>query len=212
MQSTLSRPVVRPVINKPCVRRTISPLHAIKLYSHPRSRGRLVEWYIKELDVDAEIVNLDMAAKEHKDAKYLALNPFGKVPAMEDGDLKLAESGAILLYLAEKYGGLTTPEQRARANQWILFANSTLTQAIFIEAMRDKQFAPIFETLDKILGQHDFIDGPEFSVADISIAQTIAYIPMFLPQLDLSPYPNVNAYVKRCRDRPAAQATVAAPV
>ncbi|GIL90252.1 hypothetical protein Vretifemale_17839 [Volvox reticuliferus] len=194
---------------QPCVR----AYAATKLYSNPASRGRIVEWYLQELGVagDVEVVNLDMREKrEHKSDWFKKVNPFGKLPAFEDGDMKLFESGAILLYLADKYGQLQTPLERARAAQWTLFANSTMTQAVFMEQIRERSMPEMFRTLDELLSQQPYIDGDSFSVSDVAVGAYLLYIPTFFPQLDLSPYPNVLAYMKRISERPACAATVAA--
>ena len=61
----------------------------LKLYGGARSRASIVQWYLEELSVPYEFVLLDMAAGEHKALEYLAINPIGKVPAIEDGELKL---------------------------------------------------------------------------------------------------------------------------
>lgn len=108
----------------------------IKLYGGKRSRAAIVQWYLEELALSYEFVLLDMEAGEHRQSAFLAINPMGKVPALVDGELTLWESGAILLYLADKYGSCTslTVEQRARLNQWILFANATLGPGVFSEA------------------------------------------------------------------------------
>jgi glutathione S-transferase len=76
----------------------------LKLYGGARSRASIVQWYLEELEVPYEFVKLDMQAGEHLKPEYLAINPVGKVPAIVDGDFQLWESGAILLYLADKYG------------------------------------------------------------------------------------------------------------
>nr|WP_330359425.1 glutathione S-transferase N-terminal domain-containing protein [Moorena bouillonii] len=76
----------------------------LKLYSGLRSRATIVQWYLEELGVPYEYILLDMKAGEHKQPEYLSINPMGKVPAIVDGDFKLWESGAILVYLANKYG------------------------------------------------------------------------------------------------------------
>ena len=68
----------------------------IKLYGGARSRATIVRWYLEELGVPYEFVLLDMRSSEHLKPEFLAINPIGKVPAIEDGDLKLWESGAIL--------------------------------------------------------------------------------------------------------------------
>jgi len=67
-----------------------------------------------------------MQAGAHTEPGFLAINPLGKVSAIVDGDFKLWESGAILLYLGEKYGKTPSLEQRAELSQWVLFANATL--------------------------------------------------------------------------------------
>lgn len=72
----------------------------------------------------------------HNACLQVQVNPFGKVPALQDGELCLFESGALLTYLADKYGELETAEERARASQWVLFANSTLANSVFVEQFR----------------------------------------------------------------------------
>jgi glutathione S-transferase len=68
------------------------------------------------------------------------VNPFGKLPAIQcDDGTAVFESGAILLYLADRYGGLTTPEQRAVAAQWVVFANATFSPAMFNSSQRAQQ-------------------------------------------------------------------------
>jgi len=170
-----------------------------------------VEWYLKEIGKDAELVNLDMKEKrEHKSPEFLKVNPFGKVPALEDGDLKLFESGALLLYIADKYGNASTPEARARAAQWVLFANSTLANSVFVEQFREKAMPDVMGTLDKVLAEQPYLEGQELTVADVAVGAYLLYIPAFFPQLDLSPYPNVLKYMERLTARPACQATVGA--
>jgi glutathione S-transferase len=78
----------------------------LKLYGGTRSRAAIVAWYLEELAVPYEFVRLDMAAGAHRQPDYLAINPMGKVPALVDGETVVWESGAILLYLADKYGQL----------------------------------------------------------------------------------------------------------
>jgi len=78
----------------------------LKLYGGARSRASIVKWYLEEIDVSYEFVLLDMQAGAHLQPEFLAINPIGKVPSISEGDFSLWESGAILLYLAEKYGKL----------------------------------------------------------------------------------------------------------
>eukprot|EP00198_Chlamydomonas_reinhardtii_P011278 XP_001700615.1 predicted protein [Chlamydomonas reinhardtii] len=172
----------------------------MKLYSNPASRGRIIEWYVREIgkDSEVEVINMDMKEKrEHKSDWFKKVNPFGKLPALEDGDLKLFESGAIMLYIAEKYGQFNSPAERARAQQWALFANSTMANSVFVEQFRERSMPDVFGTLDALLAATPYIDGPAFTVSDVLVGAYLLYIPAFLPQVDLSPYPHVQAYMKR---------------
>lgn len=97
-----------------------------RLWSNPRSRGKIVEWWLKELGAEYDIVDVDVSTGEHKGEALRSINPFAKLPAMQDGNLKLFESGALLLYLDEKYREKSSMEERALNIQWCLFANSTM--------------------------------------------------------------------------------------
>ncbi|GFH19762.1 uncharacterized protein HaLaN_16770 [Haematococcus lacustris] len=90
------------------------------------------EWALAELGLDYEPVTVDMRSGQHKTAEYLKINPFGKVPALVDEGMPLFESGAIVLHLANKYGKLP-PNELAVAAQWVLWANSTLSEAFFVK-------------------------------------------------------------------------------
>jgi glutathione S-transferase len=182
----------------------------LKLYGGAFSRASIIKWYLEELEIPYEFVMLDMKAGEHLQPEYLAINPVGKVPAIVDGDFKLWESGAILLYLAEKYG--KTPvslEERAIFSQWVLFANSTLATGIFIEANREKEMPRLLTSLNEIFGQQPFVLGDEFTVADVAVGSMLGYIPIML-KLDLSAYPAVLNYIKQISERPAFQQSIGA--
>ncbi|NJM77764.1 MAG: glutathione S-transferase family protein [Acaryochloridaceae cyanobacterium RU_4_10] len=178
----------------------------IKLYGGARSRASIVKWYLEELQIPYEFVQLDMQAGEHKQPEFLAINPMGKVPALTDGDFSLWESGAILLYLAQKYDPTypTTPEKQAELYQWVLFANATLSTGVFVESVREKEGPQLLTPLSDRLQQQTFMLGESFSVVDVAVGSVLAYIPMML-KLDLSPYPGVIAYNQRLAERPAFQ-------
>lgn len=179
----------------------------VKLYGGARSRATLVRWYLEELGLPYEFVLLDMAAGEHRQPEFLAKNPTGKVPLLEEEDgWTLWESGAILLYLAEKHGQIGSDlRDRSRINQWILFANSTLATGLFVESSRDREMPKLLGPLNDLLGQHPFILGDVFSVVDVAVGSILAYVPMMLPNVDLSPYPQVMGYIQRLSQRPAFQ-------
>jgi len=180
----------------------------LKLYGGARSRASIVQWYLEELAVPYEFVMLDMKAGEHLQPEYLKINSMAKVPAIVDGDLQLWESGAILLYLADKYGKTPlSPEQRGIFSQWVLFANATLATGIFVEASREKETPRLLTPLNEIFERQSFLLGDEFTVADVAVGSMLAYIPIML-KLDLSAYPAVLDYIKRMSERPAFQKSI----
>lgn len=180
----------------------------LKLYGGARSRASIVQWYLEELGVPYEFVLLDMQAGEHRQPGYLSINPIGKVPAIVDGDFKLWESGAILLYLAQKYGNLSSSlEEQAIINQWIIFGNATLGPGIFVEANREREMPNLMTALNQILEKQPFLLGDSLTVADVAVGSVLAYIPMML-KLDLSAYPAVVDYIKRISERPAFQKAI----
>ncbi|MEH2266157.1 glutathione S-transferase family protein [Nostoc sp.] len=167
----------------------------LKLYGGARSRASIVQWYLEEIQVPYEFVKLDMQAGEHLKPEYLAINPVGKVPAIVDGDFQLWESGAILLYLAEKYGkNPLSLEERAVFYQWVLFANATLGPGIFGEANREREMPRLLTPLNEIFSKQAFLLGNEFTVADVAVGSILTYIPIML-KLDLSAYPAVLNYI-----------------
>jgi glutathione S-transferase len=180
----------------------------LKLYGGARSRASIIQWCLEELEVPYEFVMLDMQAGEHLQPEYLKINPMGKVPAIVDGDLQLWESGAILLYLADKYGKTPlSPEERGKFSQWVLFANATLGPGIFVEANREREMPRLLTPLNEIFERQSFLLGDEFSVADVAVGSILSYIPIML-KLDLSAYPGVLNYMQRISERPAFQKSI----
>jgi glutathione S-transferase len=144
------------------------------------------------------------------------------VPALVDDTLRapggeplqLFESGAILLHLADHHGhdfsgtAAEVAAQRALATQWILFANATLAVALFVPSNREREFPRLMTVLDGLLaGERSLLAGPwgnpTWTVADCAVNAYLAYLPIFFPQIDLSPYPNVQATIAATQARPA---------
>ncbi len=180
----------------------------LKLYGGARSRASIVQWALEELGIPYEFVLLDMQAGEHHQPDFLAINPIGKVPAIADGEFHLWESGAILLYLADKYGKEPlSVETRAWMNQWILYANATLGPEVFGEATREKAFPRHMTMLNQLFSQQSYVMGHEFTMADVGLGALLAYIPLML-KLDFSDYSALADYMQRLSDRPAFQKTI----
>ena len=169
-------------------------------------------WYMEERGIPYTWQQLDMEAGEHRQEPFTQINPFGKLPALVDKDpalpggrVAIFESGAILLYLAERYGGeCQTAAERAIAQQWVLFANATLATALFVPANREREFPRLMTVLDQKLSEGPLMGGA-WSVADCAVNAYLAYLPIFFPQIDLSPYPHVQATIAATQQRPAYQ-------
>jgi glutathione S-transferase len=180
----------------------------LKLYGGARSRASIVQWYLEELAIAYEFVMLDMQAGEHLQPAYRSINPFGKVPAIVDGDFKLFETGAILLYLAEKHdAAASTIEEKAILAQWILLANTTLGNGLFIEASREKEAPRVLKPLNEVLADRQFLIADRFSAADVAVGSMLGYATMMLA-MDFQDYPAIAAYLKHISDRPAYQKAI----
>ncbi len=189
----------------------------LTLFGGLRSRASMPRWYMAEKGIAYDWTLVDMGAKEHHQDPFLAINPFGKVPALIDrdpalpgGELRLFESGAILLYLAERYGQeFTSDAERALAQQWILFANATLATALFNPSQRETEFPRLLGILNGLLVPGGSITGGSWGVADCAINAHLAYLPIFFPQIDLSPWPAVEATIRLTQENPTYQQAMA---
>lgn len=166
----------------------------IRLYGTSISRWTRPYWLLRELDLPFEPVPTSPMKGDTRTESFLAKNPFGKVPVLEDGDLVLFESGAICWYLAETYGdGRLLPrskEDRARCAQWVAFAGGDLEAPlwrmvkhtrIYPDSLRipaevelaKSDFAKTAKALERTLG--DYAVGQSFSVADVMLASTLRW-------------------------------------
>lgn len=185
------------------------------LFGSQGSRSPLVNWYLYEIEQDFEMVNAATVDRRSPEFPH----PFGQIPALLDGDLKVFESGAILLYLADKYGGLDSPEKRAEAGKWVFWANATLDPICFIEdgngrvldtGLRGEPRA--INRLEQILSDREFLLGDAFSVADVAVGAYLLYVPQFFSDVDVSKWPNLQRYMKQLCERPAYARAFGAPV
>jgi glutathione S-transferase len=199
----------------------------IKLYSWPRSSGTRVAWALEELQLPYEYVQLDAKKQEHRAPAMLAINPHGKVPALTDGELKFFESGAILLYLGNRYGtakGLW-PESKGQAHAdavcWTVWAGVELgpyvlqvlyhgldTPISFKPEDRSKaaaayarsQLDRLLDALEARLQGQDYLLG-NFTLVDVAAASWLALGTGF--GLDVGQRARVAGWCRRCADRPA---------
>jgi glutathione S-transferase len=176
----------------------------IKLYGDSFSRAVIVKWYLEELQLPYEFVLVELKAGQHFQPEYVAINPFSKVPAIDDDGFILWESGAILTYLASKYDASTdTPAKMAIVNQWVSFANSTLSDGLFAPQFQAKETPHLLGKLNEMFSKQAFVSGETFTAGDVAVGAILSYAVMMVKDLDLSPYPQVVAYMQRLKERPA---------
>ena len=197
----------------------------LKIYGVARSRAFRILWMAKELGLDYQHVKVDFASGEAREPGFLALNPNGQVPVIDDDGFILWESMAINLYLAKKYGaGALYPtrlEDEARAWQWSFWGmteverpvlTAMMNRADYPEEKRDKAAADAAEqalaqplkVLDGDLGRSPNLLGESFTVADLNVASILAWARP--AQIDMSAVPKVAEWLKNCAERPAARA------
>jgi glutathione S-transferase len=177
-------------------------------------------WLLEELGVPYEVCRVDLSASESPE--YLAIHPLGAVPALEDGDLRLMESAAICMYLADKFPekGLAPAvgtRERALYYQWVLYAMATLEPPTIdyyaarvltpidaqVEAdvtSAQERFADAAAVLEKHMTGREWLLDSGFSAADVVMVSLLAWSHMMGL---LAPYPNLTAYMKRGGARPA---------
>ncbi|MGC6483021.1 MAG: glutathione S-transferase family protein [Synechococcus sp.] len=185
---------------------------ALTLYGGQRTRASMPRWYLEEKGIAYNLEELDLQAKQHQEPDYLAINPFGKLPGLVDdsvvcpdgGPLKLFESSAILLHLADCHSDdIQTPSERALTTQWLLFANATLAIALIVPSNRERDFPKLMAKLNQQLDPAKPLVGKVWGAADCAVQGYLAYLPMFFPDLDLSPYPTIQAVIASVQQRPA---------
>lgn len=194
----------------------------IKLYGPLTSRVLMCAWALDELGVAYENVPLNPHAGETRTPEYLAINPMGKVPALVDGEVKIFESLAIVLYLAREYGmGKLMPADRAgqaQVLQWCFFAAtevepplvSLFGQQMFTAPEARKQdrideangkLPKLYTALNEHLGRQSWLVGAQFSAADLALTGVMVPALQFL-KIDLAPYPDLQRWLSACKSRP----------
>ena len=193
---------------------------SLTLYGGARSRASMVRWYLLERSIPYRWQLLDMQGGEHRQPAFLAINPFGKVPALVDESLRgsdgqplrLFESGAILLHLAEHHGGEFEGEggglRRSLSAQWVLFANATFGPALMAAATgKPEELLRQLAVLESLLAPGGSLGGAPggWGAADCAVEAYLAYLPLFCHDVDLSPYPVVQERINAVRQRPTYQ-------
>jgi glutathione S-transferase len=196
----------------------------LRIYGVARTRAFRALWIANELGLDYEHVPIEIGAAGARKPDYLAINPNGRLPAIDDGGYTLWESLAITLYLAKKHGRLypTTLEGEAKAWQWSLWAVQEVDRGVNIWSLHALRLPPAerdaqrraealkvleapFAVLDAALAERRHLLGDEFSVADLNVAAVISRA----IDMDLAATPRLGDWLSRCLERPAARAALA---
>jgi GST-like protein len=199
----------------------------IQLYTSTTPNGRKASIMLEEIGLPYQVHHLDLRKGDQHDPKFLALNPNGRIPAIVDedapgGPITVFESGAILLYLADKTGKLLAPsgKERYEAIEWVMFQMSAVgpmfgqffhfarvapEQLPYAIERYTKEAQRILGVLDGQLGKHDHLAGA-YSIADVCtypwVAGSIEGITAGGGGAD---FPNVRAWLARVGARPAVE-------
>ncbi|MBI1859056.1 MAG: glutathione S-transferase family protein [Candidatus Melainabacteria bacterium] len=191
------------------------------LYDHIESQnGYKVRLALSNLKIAYEFRQMDMMGGEHKKDWFLKLNPHGKIPTIQDGDVSVWESNAILLYLGRRFApNNLIPQDVTKLGimlEWIFFETSMLQTSlqplrfisIFIPKEKQDQAEVIklkeksmkaLKTLDEYLSKHKFL-ADDYSMADIACYGQIFPAPEF--GLDMSQFKNIKEWQKRVESQP----------
>lgn len=186
----------------------------LTLYTHPRSRGRIVRWMLHEVGADYE-TEYRGYGESMTTAEFRAINPMGKVPVIRHRGAIVTECAAICAYLADTFpqADLAPPtERRAAYYRWLFFASGPLEAAITNAALgvelKPEQEAfvgyghmqRVLDTLEGAVGASNYLCDNRFSAADVYVASQIGYGLQFGT---IEKRPAFVAYAQRCTDRPA---------
>ena len=190
----------------------------ITLYGHELSGNTYkVRLFLELLNLDYDFQQVDLMKGEHKQPPYLAINPFGQVPALVDGDQVLRDAQAILVYLARQYGGDTwLPTDAIALSQVVRWLSTTAGEvrqgpesarlfhlfkikAINIERATDKAHL-ILKLLNDYLSDRTWLEFERPTIADVAVFPYIALAPD--GEISLDDYPNVLAWIERVKRLP----------
>mgnify|MGYP001827093541 FL=1 len=193
----------------------------MKLYWAPQTRSARALWMLEEAGVDYDLELVDIRATDRSDSdNFLDASPMGKVPALADGEVRMSESAAICLYVADRYcQGTLAPAlddpRRGKFLYWLMY-----TPAVIEPAMSEKfneiepapqrsgwgSFDLMIRTLEDGIRDKEWILGEQFSAADVMLGSSAVFLRAFsmLPESEL-----LSDYADRCLSRPAYQKVMA---
>ena len=197
----------------------------IRFYFHPTPNPAKIALFLEEAGLPYDLVPVDTRRGEQHAPAFRAINPNGKLPAIVDTEgpdgekLSIFESGAILMYLADKAGRLfpADHQKRYRVIEWLMwqmggvgpmlgqvhhFVKYNAGKAPYAEERYLKEAHRLYGVLDRRLTDHEFVAG-DYSIADIAIWPWISRFEW--QTIDLDRYPNVKRWYTAIATRPAVQ-------
>jgi glutathione S-transferase len=188
--------------------------NAIRIHSFPLSgHAHRVRLFASVAGIAHEVIHVDLPAGEHKKAPFLALNPLGMVPVIEDGDAVVYDSISILIYLARKYAPSFIPQdlqQEAEMHRFLTMSAGEISYGpgaarlinvfnspidpVFAKATAEKALTKLEEHL---IGR-EFLVANKISLADFAIYSYVAHAPE--GDVSLEPYPNVRRWLTNIED------------
>ena len=210
-----------------CATTNASPTKQIKLYRHPISgHCHRVELFLSLLNLPVELIHIDLMSKAQKSPEFLAMNPFGQIPVIQDGATTVADANAILVYLAHRYAPDTwlphDPTLAAQVQRWLSVAAGLLAfgpaaarVAVLFNAPINTAEAiaranSLFGVMEQALSQTPFLVGSNPTLADIANYSYIARAPE--GNISLQPYPNLREWLARIEALPGFVPMTATPV
>jgi GST-like protein len=209
----------------------MSETNKIQLYSLATPNGQKVSIMLEETGIPYDAHTINIMKDDQFTEDYIKINPNSKIPSIVDPDgpdgksMSMMESGAILIYLADKSGQFlsTDPTLRSETLQWLFFqvghigpmfgqfghfykfAKDTCDHPYPVERYK-KETKRLLAVLEDRLEGREYLVGEEYSIADIAIFPWVSVLNGFYEAgdtLELSTYPNVNEWLSRCESRPA---------
>ena len=195
----------------------------IDLYTYATPNGRKPSILLEELELPYTIHQIDISQGDQFSPEFVAINPNSKIPAIvdRDADITVFESGAILMYLAEKSGKLlpTATADRVKVIEWLMFQmgsvgpmfgqlghfrNAAPEKLPYAIARYDKETRRLLEVLDRQLADQPYIAG-DYSIADIATFPWVAAVKTPYLGVPLDDVPAVQRWIERMKARPAVQ-------
>ena len=194
-----------------------APAQPIKFYRFALSgHSHKAELFLSLLGLPVEPIDMDLAGGAHKTAAYLAMNCFGQVPVIQDGDVTVSDSNAILVYLASRYGSESwlprDPAGAAQVQRWLSVSAGQVAYgpcAARLVTVFKMNFNPeeviarahaLFAIMEKELASRPFLVGDHVTLADVANYSYIAHAPEGNVSLDA--YPAIRAWLARVEALP----------